>query len=106
MEQIKIQYFSCSPYHVGEEKFTSKTQELKSMVYKLLKDLQNEIHVNFTIISYQLRKQIESLLSRSIINGIMLKLPCSNTVFIHVMAKPDTGACPNIVCMHVADVCG
>ena len=47
MEQIRIQYFSCSPYHVGEEKFASKTQELKTMVYKLLKDLQNEIHVNF-----------------------------------------------------------
>ena len=47
MKQIKIQYFSCSPYHVGEEKLTSKTQELKTMVYKLLKDLQNEIHVSF-----------------------------------------------------------
>ena len=31
---------------------------------------------------------------------------CSNTVFIHVMARPDTGACSNIVCMHIADVCG
>lgn len=48
MIQIKIQYFSCSPYHVGEKQFISKTQELKTMVYKLLKDLQNEIHVNFT----------------------------------------------------------
>ena len=48
MIQIKIQYFSCSPYHVGEEQDMSKTQELKTMVYKLLKDLQNEIHVNFT----------------------------------------------------------
>ena len=48
MKQIKIQYFSCSPYHIGEEKLTSKTQELKTKVYKLLKDLQNEIHVNFT----------------------------------------------------------
>lgn len=47
MNQINIQYFSCSPYHVGEEKFASKTQELKTMVYKLLKDLQNEINVNF-----------------------------------------------------------
>lgn len=47
MKQIRIQYFSCSPYHVGEEKFTSKTQELKTLVYKLLKDLQDDIHVNF-----------------------------------------------------------
>ena len=47
MKQIRIQYFSCSPYHVGEEKVASKTQELKTMVYKLLKDLQNEIHVKF-----------------------------------------------------------
>lgn len=47
MIQIKIQYFSCSPYHIGEEQFISKSQELKAMVYKLLKDLQNEIHVNF-----------------------------------------------------------
>ena len=29
-----------------------------------------------------------------------------NTVFIHVMARPDIGACSNIVCMHIADVCG
>lgn len=49
MKQINIQYFSCSLYHVGEEQDMSKTQELKTMVYKLLKDLQNEIHVNFTI---------------------------------------------------------
>lgn len=56
--------------------------------------------------AYQLRKQIESLFWRSSINGITLKLPCSNTVFIHVMARPDIGACSNIVCMHIADVCG
>ena len=34
------------------------------------------------------------------------KQPCSNPIFIHVMARPDTGAYSNIVCMHIADVCG
>lgn len=63
MEQIRIQYFSCSPYYVGEEKITSKTQELKTMVYKLLKDLQNEIHLNFIFeekLAYGLKGEISS----------------------------------------------
>ena len=78
MKQIKIQYFSCSPYHVGEEKLTSKTQELKSMVYKLLKDLQNEIHVNFVFeerLAYGLKEENSSpfqLVKAALNNEIVL----------------------------------
>mgnify|MGYP003212875295 FL=1 len=63
MKQIRIQYFSCSPYHVGEEQDMSKTQELKTMVYKLLKYLQNEICVNFVFeekLAYGLKGETSS----------------------------------------------
>lgn len=56
--------------------------------------------------AYQLRKQIESLPLEEQHKRNNEKLPCSNTVFIHVMARPNIGACSNIVCMHIAEVCG
>ena len=56
--------------------------------------------------AYQLRKQIESLPLEEQHKRNNEKQPCSNTVFIHVMARPNIGACSNIVCMHIAEVCG
>lgn len=78
MKQINIQYFSCSPYHVGEEQDMSKTQELKTMVYKLLKYLQNEICVNFVFeekLAYGLKEENSSpfqLIKAALNNDIVI----------------------------------